>query len=304
MTFLEATEQFLLHAQAAKNQSAKTIENYRHYLKRANAFFGETTKVEDITRARVMQWQVELATMKDARGNTLSVKTRGYHAIALRALLKFLAREDIQALAAEKVDVPKLGSRQVEHITVEELRTLQREAEKAVGLQGLRNSAIIETLFSTGLRVSELTALTREHVNTQRREFAVRGKGGKVRMVFLTKKAAEKIEQYLTARTDNHPAVFIGHGPINKKNGVTGDTEALTPWSVAAIIRSAALRAGIVKKVTPHTLRHSFATELLEAGADMRSVQEMLGHASITTTQVYTHTTNKRLKELHEKLMQ
>ena len=191
----------------------------------------------------------------------------------------------------------------MEFLAPEELKRLF-DAVGNKNLRDLRDAAILETLYSTGLRVSELCSLNRNQVDLKRCEFAVTGKGRKTRIVFLTPEAAEKIEKYLNRRTDNLSAVFIGHGPRNKKaDEIVGgaNTKRLTPWSIANLVRKYTLKAGIVKKVTPHTLRHSFATTLLGNGADIRSVQEMLGHASITTTQIYTHVTNKKLREVHKK---
>jgi site-specific recombinase XerD len=213
-----------------------------------------------------------------------------------------LAKRDVECLAAEKIDVPKSEKRIVEFLTPEELQRLfGAVGEKTTS--DLRDAAILETLYSTGLRVSELVGLSRQQVDLERKEFAVTGKGRKTRIVFLTPEAAEKIGKYLNRRTDNLPAVFLSHSRNSKADEIVGgkDTKRLTAWSVAAIVKKYSTQAGIIKKVTPHTLRHSFATTLLNNGADIRSVQEMLGHASITTTQIYTHVTNKRLREIHAK---
>lgn len=302
MILSEAVDRFLTAVRIEKNQSDKTARNYSHYLGRAVDFFGADKEVRTINFFEIQKFMLHLADLK-SKGASLSVKTRGYHAIALRALFKYLAKHDIDCLPAEKIDVPKLGKRIVEFLTPEEITRLFQQVS-GDGLRDLRDAAILETLYSTGLRVSELCGLTRNQVDLARREFAVRGKGGKARIVFLTPAATDKISAYLTRRTDNLPAVFLGHGPINgKADAITGgvNSKRLTPWAVAYIVRGYALRAGIVKRVTPHTLRHSFATTLLTNGADIRSVQEMLGHSSITTTQVYTHVTNTRLREIHEK---
>ena len=301
MKFAEAVDDFLTSVRIEKNQSKKTAENYEHYLGRAAQFFGSEKNVAEIGFRDVQKFLLYLNDL-EVRGKKLSVKTRGYHAIALRALFKFLAKRDIDCLAAEKIDVPKSEKRIVEFLTPEELeRLFDSVGEKMTS--DLRNAAILETLYSTGLRVSELVNLNRDQVDLQRKEFAVTGKGRKTRIVFLTEAAAMKIEKYLNRRTDNLPAVFISHSRNAKADEIVGGANAkrLTAWSVAAIVRKYAVKAGIVKKVTPHTLRHSFATTLLNNGADIRSVQEMLGHSSITTTQIYTHVTNKRLKEVHQK---
>jgi len=302
MQISQAVDDFLTSVRIEKNQSEKTARNYSHYLGRAIDFFGEKKEVGSITFPEIQKFFLHLANFT-SRGKPLSVKTRGYHAIALRALFKYLARHDIDCIAAEKVDVPKSEKRIVEFLNPEELQRLF-EVVGDKSLRDLRDAAILETLYSTGLRVSELCSLNRNQVDLKRKEFAVTGKGRKTRIVFLTPIAAEKIEKYLNRRTDNLPAVFISHSPRSKHDDeIVGgkDTKRLTPWSVAHLVRGYTLKAGIVKKVTPHTLRHSFATTLLDNGADLRSVQEMLGHASITTTQIYTHVTNKKLREIHEK---
>ncbi len=302
MKLTEAIDRFLMAVRIEKNQSEKTARNYAHYLSRALGFFGSEIEVNQIDFLDIQKFFLHLADLR-SHGKPLSVKTRSYHAIALRALFKYLAKHDIECLAAEKIDVPKTEKRIVEFLTPEELERLFAIMGNK-NLRELRDTAIIETLYSTGLRVSELCSLSRNQVDLKRREFAVTGKGRKTRIVFLTPEAAGKIGIYLNRRTDNLTAVFISHGPNSKKaDEIVGDsdTKRITPWTVASIVRKYALLAGIVKKVTPHTLRHSFATTLLNNGADLRSVQEMLGHASITTTQIYTHVTNKRLREVHSK---
>lgn len=302
MQLAHAIDDFLTAVRIEKNQSEKTAINYTHYLKRAEDFFGPEQDIGSIRFSDVQKFLLHLNDLK-SKGKRLSVQTRGYHAIALRALLKYLAKRDIDCLPAEKIDVPKSEKRIVEFLVPEELKRLF-EAVPEKSIRDLRDMAILETLYSTGLRVSELCSLNRDQVDLKRREFAVTGKGRKTRIVFLTPIAVDKIGKYLNRRTDNLPAVFLSHGPRSKKaDEIVGgkDAKRLTPWSVANLVRKYAVRAGIVKKVTPHTLRHSFATTLLDNGADLRSVQEMLGHASITTTQIYTHVTNKRLREIHEK---
>jgi site-specific recombinase XerD len=302
----DAITDFLTAVKIEKNQSPKTAENYAHYLKRAEDFLGADKAVAQISFGDIQRFLLHLTEI-ESKGRSLSVKTRGYHAIALRALFKHLARRDVECLAPEKIDVPKSEKRIVEFLTPEELERLFGAVENK-NIRDVRDAAILETLYSTGLRVSELCSLNRNQVDLKRKEFAVTGKGRKTRIVFLTPEATEKIKIYLNRRTDNLPAVFLSHGPKAKKPGMENneivggkDVKRLTPWSVANLVRKYSVRAGIVKKVTPHTLRHSFATTLLSNGADLRSVQEMLGHASITTTQIYTHVTNKRLRETHEK---
>lgn len=302
MTLASAISDFLTSVRIEKNQSEKTALNYAHYLGRAAEFFGPEKSVSAITFSDIKRYLLYLTEIR-SKGKNLSVKTRGYHAIALRALFKYLTKHDIACLAPEKIDVPKSEKRIVEFLAPEELIRLF-EVVAGDGIRDLRDAAILETLYSTGLRVSELCSLNRNQVDLKRREFAVTGKGRKTRIVFLTPEASDKISKYFDRRTDNLSAVFLSHGPRSKQTDevvASKDAKRLTPWSIANLVRKYAIKAGIVKKVTPHTLRHSFATTLLNNGADIRSVQEMLGHASITTTQIYTHVTNKRLREVHEK---
>lgn len=296
-----AVSDFLRACRVSKNQSPKTIENYQHYLARALEFFGAEKAIKAIKFSAIQDFFLFLSELT-VKGKLLSVKTRGYHAIALRALFKFLAKQDIDCLAAEKIEIPKAEKRLVEFLTAEELQRLFAAVPHKT-LRDLRDRAILETLYSTGLRVSELVKLNRTQVDLKQREFAVLGKGRKTRIVFLTARAAQLLQDYFARRSDNLPAVFIAHGR-RKVAEITGDqdTKRLSRWSVAQLVRHYALKAGLIKRVTPHTLRHSFATALLARGADLRSVQELLGHASITTTQVYTHVTNKQLKKVHARL--
>lgn len=291
---------FLEHVEVGKNQSAKTLENYEHYLNRFLNWYGDK-KPHQITLDDIHKYRLFLNRYQDERGRTLGIKTQNYHIIALRAFLKYLTKNDIQTLPPEKIDLQKIPERTVEYLTREELERLF-EAAGTGSLLALRNRSILETLYSTGLRVSELAALNRQQVDLKRKEFMVRGKGQKPRIVFLSDRCVEHLKRYLNMRDDNFDPVFINHGRAKKGDDITlSEKRRLTTVSIENIVRSTALKAGIIKKVTPHVLRHSFATELLLNGADIRSVQEMLGHASITTTQIYTHVTNKRLREIHEK---
>lgn len=293
---------FLEHAEIAKNQSHKTLENYAHYLKRFSDFLGVDASPKEITLEKVQKFRLSLNRLEDENGKQLlGVKTQNYHIIALRAFLKFCMKNDVPTLAPEKIDLSKIPERSVEYLSREELERLFKTVDMSK-IQGLRDTAILETLYSTGLRVSELTGLNRAQVDLQRREFMVRGKGRKTRIVFLSGRAANAIEKYLAARDDNFEPLFINHKRGRKGDDITlGEKRRLSTVMVQYMVRGYARRAGIIKKVTPHVLRHSFATELLINGADIRSVQEMLGHSSITTTQIYTHLTNKRLREVHEK---
>lgn len=306
MQLNHAITDFLEYCEVGKNHSQKTLENYRHYLRRFEEFIKNEKKtseftVEHISLPLVQRYRLFLNRYLDGYGLPLSKKTQSYHVIALRAMLKYLIKHDIKTLSPEKIDLPKIGARSVEFLTRAELERLFSVIDLD-DIRGYRDRAIMETLYSTGLRVSELTALNRAHLNLETREFGVRGKGDKPRVVFLSDRAVKFLREYLVQRHDSLTPLFI-----NTKRGRAAEEKSfsekarLTPVSVQNIVRKYALKAGIVKKVTPHTLRHSFATELLLNGADIRSVQELLGHSSITTTQVYTHVTNQKLKEVHEK---
>lgn len=296
----EYIKEFLEYCEIAQNKSLKTIENYKHYLKRFDDFLSENIQPKDLTLKKIQNYRVFLNRVADEKGRKLSIKTQNYHLISLRAFLKYLVKNDVETMAPEKIELGKIPERTVEFLTREELDRLFEAVDKTKSV-GLRNTAILETLYSTGLRVSELRSLNREQVDLKRREFMVRGKGKKPRIVFLSKKATEAIENYIKKRDDNFKPLFINSGKGMKADILDDEKRRLTTVSIENIVRKTALKAGIIKKVTPHTLRHSYATELLANGADIRSVQEMLGHSSITTTQIYTHITNKALKEVHDK---
>ncbi len=286
--------QYLEYLEIEKNRSQKTIESYDHYLRR----FVSWAKIEgprEITADLVRKYRIYLNRWQDEKGRGLKKITQNYHIIALRGLLRYLARRDIKTLAVEKVELAKQSPREVEFLEPEELDRLL-EAPSGQSLKSFRDKAILETLFSTGLRVSELVKLDRNKINIKKGEFSVRGKGEKLRLVFLSDQAKEKLKNYLDKRQDIDPAIFVRIPKSNKPE----ENLRLTPRSVQRIVKYYATKAGIIKKVTPHTIRHSFATDLLANGADIRSVQAMLGHSSISTTQIYTHVTNKRLKEIHK----
>ncbi len=307
MKLKNAYNQFLEYCEITKNQANKTLENYGHYLKRFVDFAGAEMEVEKINLELVNRYRLKLNRLQDELGNQLlSVKTQNYHIIALRAFLKFLIKQDVQTLAPEKVELPKSSGRTVEFLEVEEIERILAVIGKDK-LAGLRDYAILMTLFSTGLRISELVALNREDINLETKEFKVLGKGRKYRIVFLSSEAAEALSNYFQARQDQYSPAFVSHGrghaedvakPSQKK---IAENRRLTATMIQYLVRNYGKKAGLVKPVTPHKLRHSFATDLLKNGADLRSVQDMLGHSSITTTQIYTHLTDKRLQEVHQK---
>lgn len=283
---------YLNYLELEKNRSLKTRNNYERYLKE----FLNTTHIssaEQITEDAVRQFRLTLA-----RRNIKKI-TQSYYLIALRNFLKYLAKRDIPALAAEKIELPKISRRQIEIPEYGELERLL-SAPKGNDLRSLRDRAILETLFSTGLRLSELCGLNR-YENFDRGELTVRGKGEKLRVVFLSDRAKKAIKEYLDKRTDTEEALFVSLSKtIQNSTSPPRVLGRITPRAVERLISQRAREAGIPKKVHPHMLRHMFATDLLINGADLRAVQEMLGHANISTTQAYTHLTNKELREIHQ----
>jgi len=288
----ELKREFLEYLEIERDRSPLTVRNYDHYLGK----FLDWSKAEmpdDITAEAVRGFRLYLNRYEDEKGRKLKRITQDYYIIAIRGFLKFLAKRDVRALSSEKIELGKTKDRQVEFLELEEVERLINST-RGKKPENLRNVAILEMLFSTGLRVSELVSLNIENVNLKTGEFSVRGKGDKIRLVFLSTSAKIALNDYLLRRKDLSPALFV-----SLKEG--GDPSRLTSRTMERIVKKCAVAAGIVKKITPHTLRHSFATDLLRNGADLRSVQEMLGHSSITTTQIYTHVTNKHLKEIHNK---
>ena len=268
---------FLEHVEISKHQSLKTVENYHHYLQRFAEFIGQK-KVGELSLDDVHQYQLFLNRYVDEREKGLGVKTQNYHLVALRAFLKYLARQDISSLSPEKIDLKKTPERIVDFLTREEVERLF-EAIDLSKRTGLRDRAILETLYSTGLRVSELCSLNRNQVDLERREFSVRGKGRKPRIVFISERCVHWIKTYMKERTDVWDPLFVSFGRVREEEELSiGEKRRLTPYTIQTNVRNASRLAGLGKKVTPHVLRHSFATELLHNGADIRSVQSMLGH--------------------------
>jgi len=294
--------EFLEYLEIQKGCSPLSIRQYRHYLKRFYNWLIEnspTTRPDEINLNLIRRYRLYLAHLRTRDGLLLQRITQSYHIVALRAFLRYLlVQRDIPTLSPDKVELPKQGSRSVAFLNAEQMERLLR-SPKISNNAGLRDKTILETLFSTGLRVSELVNLNRDQVDLERKEFGVKGKGNKLRVVFLSDTAAKWIERYLRSRQDNFKPLFISYSGKRdvQKNG---EEMRLTARSVERIVAKYGKRAGLPINVTPHTLRHSFATDLLISGADIRSVQEMLGHESIRTTQVYTHVTNRHLKEVHK----
>lgn len=303
MTLTELKQQFLEYLEIEKGRSIHTVRNYDHYLTR----FLEYAKVnnpEKLTEQMVREYRLWLnrqpGTKTSRNVDTLKRKTQNYYLIALRAFLKYMRKQGVESLNPERIELAKVPERSLDLISSDELNRLMKGPDTNT-LTGLRDSAILELLFSTGLRVSELCALSQEDVDLSRDEFSVRGKGDKVRVVFLSDTARNAIKAYLKERKDFDDAMFVQYGKNAKQDEVKNKDLRLTPRSVQRIIKKYATIAGITRKVTPHVIRHSFATDLLSNGADLRSVQALLGHAHIGTTQIYTHVTDKHLRDIHKK---
>ncbi|MEM6998015.1 MAG: site-specific tyrosine recombinase/integron integrase [Patescibacteria group bacterium] len=298
MKYSEAVIDYLEYLEIEKNRSQKTIQNYHHYLRRLEDFAGDIS-VADINQELIRKWRLWLNRLGTGTSDELGKNTQNYHLIALRNFLKYMVKKGVPALSPDHIELAKVRRKQVDFLSLDEIN---RMLSAAGGKQmvNYRDQAIIELLFSSGLRVSELVGLNRDHVNLDRREFMVRGKGQKDRPVFVSAAAADQIQMYLDMREDNSPPLFIRTAG-KKEVSTDGDFLRLSPRSIQRIVAKYARLAGITKKVTPHTLRHSFATNLLMNGADLRSVQSMLGHENISTTQIYTHVTDQHLKEVHQK---
>ena len=307
MDISDLINDFLESLEIEKGRSTKTTENYGLYLARFLDLItqdfpeGATIKPSDLTPEILRKFRLRLNRFDDNQNHErLSALTQSYHLIALRGFLKYLAKRGIHSLDPSLVDLPRAAKKQVTFLHFDEVERLLSEIPIDTET-GLRDRAIIELLFSGGLRVSELCNLNRGSINLARREFMVRGKGKKDRPIFIDQTTADHLEEYLSARHDTLPALFLNNSSNQNTPDTSGDFRRLSPRSIERIIQKYARLAGITKHVTPHTLRHSFATDLLMNGADLRSVQSLLGHANIATTQIYTHITDPHLKEVHEK---
>ena len=298
MLFAKAKTDFLEYLEIEQNRSLKTIQNYDHYLTRLIDFAGDI-QIKEIDPELIRKWRLWLNRLGTNTSDELSKTTQNYHLIALRSFLKYCAKRDIPALAADKIELARTTRKQVTFLNEEELERLFAQPDLNT-LAGMRDRAILELLFSSGLRVSELVGLDRDHINLKRKEFMVRGKGQKDRPIFISPEAAKWVEHYLSEREDTAKPLFVRYSG-SKKVDLSGNFHRLTARSVQRIVARSALLAGITKHVSPHTLRHSFATDLLMNGADIRSVQAMLGHSNIATTQIYTHVTDPHLRSVHEK---
>lgn len=287
--------QFLEYTEIERGRAVKTIQNYDHYLTR---FFEQMkiAQVGDITEEVVREFRLWLNRQPGTNRDSMKRRTQNYYLIALRAFLKYLRKQGYESLSPERIELAKVPERHIDLITPQELERLISGAD-GNDERGLRDRAILELLFSTGLRVSELCSLNTD-LDLSRDSFAIRGKGEKVRVVFLSDVAKDALRTYLKKRTDLEEALFVNVPRARQKQ--TAKRTRLTPRSIELLIKTYAAKAGITKKVTPHVLRHSFATDLLNNGADIRSVQQLLGHASIQTTQIYTHVTDAHLQQVHK----
>ncbi|TRZ81271.1 hypothetical protein D4R86_02845 [bacterium] len=296
MNIKELKKRYLEYLEIEKGASQRTLENYNRYLDRFVSWSNIITP-DQITKELIRQYHIYLNRLNEGR---LKKVTQNYHLIALRGFLRYLAKEDIKSLSPEKIELAKTTQREIEVLSENELKRLLEipllQNQKSTQIIRLRDKAILEMLFSTGLRVSELCNLDKEKIDLEKNEFTVKGKGGKIRLVFLSEESKKAIKNYFNKRTDIDLAAFVR----TKKTGKKDDLR-LTPRSVQRIVQKRAIQAGITKQITPHTLRHAFATDLLAGGADLRSVQALLGHANVSTTQIYTHVTNKGLKEIYQK---
>ena len=297
---------FLEHLEIEGGRSKKTVENYKLYLERFYDLAQEILnqdglRPEEITKELLRKYRIRLNRYgSENGGEDFKVITQAYHLIALRGFLKYLARREIKSLDPSLVDLPKIIRKQVTFLHYDEVEDMLEQIDTSTE-SGLRDRAIIELLYSGGLRVSELVGLNRDSINLERREFMVRGKGSKDRPIFISEACADRVSDYLDARTDSLPALFLNNSRNTQTVDTSGNYRRMTARSVERIVEKYARLAGITKHVSPHTLRHSFATDLLMNGADIRAVQSMLGHADISTTQIYTHVTDAHLREVHEK---
>ena len=294
-------KEFLDYLAVERGSSPLTIRNYTHYLSRFILWLGKESIAENLSEINqevVRRYRVYLAALPGEKGEVLNRKTQGYHVIALRSFLKWLIRNDYKVMAPDKIDLPKISDREIKFLSGEQMERLLN-APTASTINGKRDKAMLEVLFSTGLRVSELTKLDRDRINLDTREFGVIGKGGRARVVFLSTRASEFVKKYLDARQDHYKPLFIRHKG-NMDPSLPDEKMRLSVRSVQRMVKKYVRQMKIPVDASVHTIRHSFASDLLMAGADLRSVQEMLGHKNVSTTQIYTHVTNKQLRDIHE----
>ncbi len=296
------TRRFLEHLEIEKNCSRLTVRNYEHYLNVLINFLTDENKskptIDNINSESVRKFRLYLSRCLGVNGE-MKLVTQGYYVIALRSFLKWLIKNDMEVMQPEKLDVPKVKDHSLKFLDETQMHRLLNQPLNS-DKNGLRDRSILELLFSTGLRVSELVSLNREQINLRTREFGVIGKGGRSRVVFISKEAALWIDKYIKSRTDQYKPLFI-RDLRPKEIALEDEKVRLTSRSIQRLVKKYVRQANLPVAATPHTLRHSMATDLLRSGADLRSVQEILGHKNIATTQIYTHVTDARLREVHEK---
>lgn len=307
MLLSQLVTEFLEYLEIERNVSQLTVRNYHHYLKRLQEYIAdrlasplESISAEELNADLVREYRLYLSRYVDDKGLTLKRATQNYHLIALRSLLKYALKRDVNVISPEKIDLPKAESRSIAFLDRSDVERLMSMPHGET-VEARRDRAILEVLFSTGLRVSELVSLNREQVNLERREFGVIGKGRRARVVFLSETAAQRLDQYLVTRDDSSQALFIRYnGPKADPDDRYGESLRLSARSVQRLVEKYVKQAKLPIKITPHGLRHSFATDLLSGGADLRAIQDMLGHKNVSTTQIYTHVTNPQLRKIHE----
>jgi len=301
MYLSDAINDYLEYLEIEKYRSDKTITNYHHYLERLIEF-ADDIPLSKVDEKLIRKWRIWLNRYQNSNGETLSKNTQNYHLIALRNLLKYLAKQDIKALSAEKIELGKVQRAKVENLSPKEIAAVRRQINTSKEI-GSRDLAIVDLLLASGLRISELVALNRTDIADSKNSFTVRGKGQKDRLVFVTDQSLDTLNNYMKTRTDNLPPLFIQYSRFSEESR-DGDYRRLTARSVQRLLAKYGRLAGVKTTVTPHKLRHTFATTLLANGADLRSVQTLLGHADISTTQIYTHLTNHQLREVYDKAQQ
>lgn len=317
MGIKEATLRFLEYCELDRNLSKKTVRMYGYYLHffqgwllkfsdhkliiKAEDAEKRDFEVENIDENIIRNFRLYLSHhYKNPVKGELKRQTQTYFLVALRSFLKYLLKQKVKVIAPEMIELGKQKDRTIKFLLPEEMERLFASVP-AVDAPGLRDRAILEVIFSTGLRVSELAALNRDQINLDIGEFGVIGKGGKARVVFLSKRCNEWLKKYLAVRDDPYRPLFIRYSGPKPDQDLTDEKFRLSVRSIERMLDKYRKLAGILFRIGPHVLRHSYATDLLIHGADLRSVQEMLGHKNISTTQIYTHVTNTRLKEIHEK---
>lgn len=298
----QALLDFLEHMEVERNVSRLTLRNYSHYLRKFVEWFMAEglTDLKELNQEIIRQYRVHLARYSDEQGRTLSKRTQSYYIIALRSWLKWFVKNDVPVLHPEKIDLPKAEAHQMQFLNSDKMQVLLGQPLLS-SPAGLRDKALLEVLFSTGLRVSELVSLNRDQIDENHREFGVIGKGRRVRVVFLSERASYWLEKWLASRKDHWNPVFIRFAGKQADPATDGEDMRLTTRSVQRLVEAYCKKAKLPIKISPHGVRHSFATDLLSNGAGLRDVQEMLGHKSIATTQIYTHVTRPQLKKVHEK---